>query len=175
MGSISVEGGGVNAKALFAAGIVKAQAAAAKQVGDGVGKGIDGAIDETLGRKSYERREHVGPWIEMAAECHRCKSQQSRRFQRNGHRERTILTLWGEVQVWVQRLVCVNAAGVWSWRWMDGYSPSALARKHTCATMSPAHRCATRFVNIDVWRPTEHLLPSERQPRTKPLPRRHQL
>lgn len=106
MGSISAEGSRVNAKAMFAAGMEQAQAEAAKQVGDGVGKHIDEAIDGMLGRRSYERREHVGPWVEMAAVCHRCKSRQSKRFRRNGHRERTILTLWGEVHVWVQRLVC---------------------------------------------------------------------
>ena len=106
MGSISAEGSRVNAMALFAAGMEEAQAAAAKRVGDEVGRRIDEEIDEMLGRGSYVRREHVGPWVEMAAVCHRCKSRQSKRFQRNGHRARTILTLWGEVYVWVQRLVC---------------------------------------------------------------------
>ena len=37
---------------------------------------------------------------------------QSQRFLRNGHRAHTVLTLWGEVTVWVQRLVCVCGGSV---------------------------------------------------------------
>jgi hypothetical protein len=106
MGSIATETSRVNVKALFAASMAQAQADLAKRVGDEVGKHLDEKIDEMIGRKAYVRRACVGPWVEVAAVCHRCKSRQSKRFWRNGHRERTILTLWGEVDLWVQRLVC---------------------------------------------------------------------
>jgi hypothetical protein len=106
MASISTERGSVNAKALFTEGLAKAQAEVVKRLGEEVGKGLDESIDQVLGRKAYVRRKHVGPWVEVAAVCHGCKGRQSKLFRRNGHRERTILTLWGEVQVWVQRLVC---------------------------------------------------------------------
>lgn len=106
MASITTERGSVNAKALFTQGLAKAQAEVVKRLGEEVGKGLDESIDRVLGREAYVRRKHVGSWVEVAAVCHRCKGRQSKLFRRNGHRERTILTLWGEVQVWVQRLVC---------------------------------------------------------------------
>jgi hypothetical protein len=106
MGSISAERGGVKVKALFAASMAEAQAAMTKRIGEEVGKQLDEKIDEMLGCKAYVRREGVGPWVEVAAVCHRCKSRQSKRFRRNGHRARTILTLWGEVDLEMQRLVC---------------------------------------------------------------------
>ena len=106
MRSISAERRSVNAKALFTAGLAKAQAEVVKRLGEEVGKGLDESIDQVLARGAYVRRKHVGPWVEVAAVCHQCKSRQSKRFRRNGHRVRTIVTLWGEVQVWVQRLVC---------------------------------------------------------------------
>ena len=106
MGSISTERSSVSAKALFTQGLAKAQAEVVKRLGEEVGKGLDESIDQVLGRGAYVRRKDVGSWVEVAAVCHRCKGRQSKLFRRNGHRERTILTLWGEVQVWVQRLVC---------------------------------------------------------------------
>jgi transposase-like protein len=106
MTSISAERGSVNVKALFMEGLAKAQAEVVKRLGEEVGKGLDESIDQVLGRGAYVRRKHVGPWVEVGAVCHGCKGRQSKLFRRNGHRERTILTLWGEVQVWVQRLVC---------------------------------------------------------------------
>lgn len=106
MASITTERGSVNAKALFTAGLAKAQAEVVKRLGGEVGKGLDESIDQVLGRGAYVRRKHVGSWVEVAAVCHRCKGRQSKLFRRNGHRERTILICWGVVQVEVQRLVC---------------------------------------------------------------------
>jgi len=106
MGSISAERGSVNVKSLFAEGLAKAQAEVVKRLGEEVGKGLDESIDQVLQRGAYVRRKHVGPWVEVAAVCHRCKSRQSKRFRRNGHRVRVILTRWGTVTVEVQRLVC---------------------------------------------------------------------
>ena len=110
MGSIASERRGVNAKALFAAGLVKAQAAVVKQLAAEVEQGLERQLDQVLGRDAYVRREQVAPWIEVSGVCQRCKSRQSRRFSRNGRRARSVLTLWGPegapVTVGVQRVVC---------------------------------------------------------------------
>src|SRR3990172_2703224 len=112
MASIARERGSVNLKALFAAELEKVQTELVRRLGEGVEKGLDASISAMLEREVYERREHVGPWVEVAAVCHRCKSRQSKRFLRNGHRAHVVLTLWGEITVWVQRLVCVCGGGV---------------------------------------------------------------
>lgn len=106
MGSIAGDGTGVNLKAVFAGALKDAQQEMVRRVGEAVGQELDGAVKRMLGREAYERRERVAPWVEMAGVCHRCKSRQSQRFSRNGHREHRVLTLWGEVSVPVQRLVC---------------------------------------------------------------------
>ena len=63
MASISAERGSVNAKALFTAGLAKAQAEVVKRLGEEVGKGLDESIDQVLGRGAYVRRKHVGSWL----------------------------------------------------------------------------------------------------------------
>jgi transposase-like protein len=112
MGSITSERRGVNAKAVFAAGLAKAQAAVLQQLATEVEQRLERQIDQLLGRGAYERREQVAPWIEMSGMCQRCKSRQSRRFSRNGRRERTVLTLWGEVTLALQRVVCACGGSV---------------------------------------------------------------
>lgn len=106
MGSIARERRGVNAKALFAVGLANAQAAVVNQLTVEVERGLERQLDEVLGREPYERREEVAPWIEVSGMCHRCKSRQSRRFSRNGHRVRSVVTLWGEITLAVPRVVC---------------------------------------------------------------------
>jgi transposase-like protein len=106
MGSIARERRGVNAKALFAAGLANAQAAVVKQLAAEVEQGLVRRLDAVLGRGAYERREQVAPWIEVSGMCQRCKSRQSRRFSRNGHRARCVMTLWGEVTIEAPRVVC---------------------------------------------------------------------
>ena len=112
MASIATERGSVNAKAIFAAALAETQAALVKRLGEAVGQGLDANIERMLGRSAYVRRERIGPWVEVSAVCQRCKCRQSQRFLRNGHRAHTVLTLWGEVTVWVQRLVCVCGGSV---------------------------------------------------------------
>ena len=112
MASIARERGGVKAKAVFAAALAETQAELVKRLGEAVGKGLDANIETMLGRSAYVRREEIAPWVEVKAVCHRCKCRQSQRFLRNGHRRHTVLTLWGEVKVWVQRLVCVCGGSV---------------------------------------------------------------
>lgn len=106
MGSIASERRGVNAKALFAAGLANAQAAVVKHLTTEIEQGVVRQIDAVLGRDAYVRRAQVAPWIEVSGRCARCKSRQSRRFSRNGRRVRHILTLWGEVAIEVPRVVC---------------------------------------------------------------------
>jgi hypothetical protein len=112
MASIATERGSVNAKAVFAAALAETQDALVKRLGEAVGQGLEANIELLLGRSAYVRRERIGPWVEVSAVCHRCKCHQSQRFLRNGHRAHTVLTLWGEVTVWVQRLVCVCGGSV---------------------------------------------------------------
>jgi hypothetical protein len=112
MASIARESGSVNAKAVFAAALAETQAALVKRLGEAVGQGLDANIERMLGRSAYVRRARIGPWVEVSAVCQRCKCHQSQRFLRNGHRAHTVLTLWGEVTVWVQRLVCVCGGSV---------------------------------------------------------------
>lgn len=45
-------------------------------------------------------------WVEIEGKCQRCGSGKSQRFSRNGGRPRNLLTLWGWLAIWVQRLVC---------------------------------------------------------------------
>lgn len=106
MGSIARERRGVNVNALFAAGLANAQAAVVKRLAVEVEEGLEHRLDEVLGRDFYERREQVASWIEVSGMCQRCKSRQSRRFSRNGHRARSVLTLWGEVALAMPRVVC---------------------------------------------------------------------
>jgi hypothetical protein len=106
MGSIARERRGVNAKALFAAGLANAQAAVVKQLAVEVERGLERQLDAVLGRTPYERRKQVASWVEVRGMCQRCKSRQSRRFSRNGHRARCVLTLWGEAVFAVPRVVC---------------------------------------------------------------------
>lgn len=112
MGSIARERRGVNAKALFTTGLANAQAAVVKQLAAAVEQGLECQIDQVLGRGVYERREQVAPWVEVSGMCQRCKSRQSRRFRRNGHRARHILTLWGEITIAMQRVVCTCGGSV---------------------------------------------------------------
>ena len=112
MASIARERGGVKAKAVFAAALAETQAELVKRLGEAVGKGLDANIETMLGRSAYVRREEIAPWVEVKAVCHRCKCRHSQRLLRNGHRRHTVLTLWGEVKVWVQRLVCVCGGSV---------------------------------------------------------------
>jgi transposase-like protein len=112
MGSITREAGSVNLKGLFAAELSKVQRELVERLGAALGEGLDANIDQLLGRRAYVRRREVGPWVELPAVCHRCKSRQSQRFSRNGHRNHTVVTLWGEVTVAVQRLVCVCGGSV---------------------------------------------------------------
>ncbi len=112
MASIPTQCGSVNPKAVFASALAATQEELIKRLGEEVSQGLDANIEQMLGRSAYVRRKQVGPWVEIDAVCHRCKSRQSRRFLRNGHRAHTVLTLWGEVTVWVQRLVCVCGGSV---------------------------------------------------------------
>jgi hypothetical protein len=106
MGSIASERRGVNAKALFATALADAQAAVTERLAVAVAQGWERQLAGVLGREAYTRREQVAPWVEVRGRCQRCQSRQSRRFSRNGRRARQVLTLWGEVTIAMQRVVC---------------------------------------------------------------------
>lgn len=112
MGSIFGERPGVKMQGVFAEAMVEAQRAVVRQLERRVEEQLGESIDELLGRGAYVRRAGVGPWVEMAGKCQRCKSHQSQRFSRNGGRGRTLETRWGVLRVWQQRLVCCCGGSV---------------------------------------------------------------
>ncbi len=106
MPSINPERRGVNYQAVFASSLDRVRAMATQQLGREVEERMGLAITGMLQRVPYGRRAAVPRWVEIEGACQRCGSRQSQRFSRNGGRVRGILTLWGWVMIWVQRLVC---------------------------------------------------------------------
>jgi len=62
-------------------------------------------VEGWLHRGYHERRERVGQ-RRSGARCQRCGSCQARRFLRNGHRRRQVVTQWGVLDIWLPRVVC---------------------------------------------------------------------
>lgn len=107
MRSVSNERRSVNAKAIFAEALAATQEEVVRRLTWTVGEKLQAGVSEMLQRQPYERREEVPEWVEIAGQCQRCQSRQSQRFSRNGGRGRTLLTSWGVLVLWMQRLVCV--------------------------------------------------------------------
>ena len=60
-----------------------------------------------VGRLRYARRRYVSDQLRREGKCCKCGSRQSRRFSRNGFRDRQpLLTFWGEVPIALPRVVC---------------------------------------------------------------------
>jgi len=106
MPSITPERRGVNFKEVFQSSLEQVREMAVQQLGREVEVRMGAAITGMLQRAPYGRRAAVPSWVEIEGCCQRCGSRQSQRFSRNGGRGRSIMTLWGWVKIWVQRLVC---------------------------------------------------------------------
>ena len=70
------------------------------------------AVAKLLGRERYERRHQVRHWVVQKGRCARCKTQQSRRFSRNGSRPRTLGFKDFVLQIRLPRVVCVCGGSV---------------------------------------------------------------
>jgi transposase-like protein len=67
---------------------------------------LNQAVDHILGRLRYERRASVPDHLEHLGRCAKCGSPLSHRGSRNGSRERTLTTLWGDIQFDLPRVRC---------------------------------------------------------------------
>jgi len=106
MTSIIAERRGVNHKEVFATSLDHIREMASQRLGQEIELKMEVAITGMLQRAPYGRRAEVPRSVEIEGVCQRCGSRRSQRFSRNGGRVRGILTLWGWVMIWVQRLVC---------------------------------------------------------------------
>lgn len=106
MPSINAERKGVNVKGIFEESMLKVREAIGRRLEREVEQKLGQEITAMLGRESYQRRKEVPIWVEVKGKCQKCGSHQSRRFSRNGGRERQLLTKWGWLTIWVQRLMC---------------------------------------------------------------------
>ena len=106
MTSLTTERRSVNTKQIFAETIAQVQGAMVKRLEQEVERKLQESITAMLQRESYGRRAEVPTWVEIEGTCQRCGSRKSHRFSRNGGRTRNLLTLWGWLVIWVQRLLC---------------------------------------------------------------------
>jgi transposase-like protein len=77
-----------------------------RAVGQEISQRLVATLTSLLHRLVYERRCHLGVWVEGEGECQRCKSQAVRDFTRNGYRRRSLLTPLGWVEFWLPRVRC---------------------------------------------------------------------
>ena len=106
MTSLSTERRGVNTTQIFAESIAQVKTEMQKQLEREVERKLDESITQMLQRVPYGRRSEVPNWVEIEGKCQRCGSRKSQRFSRNGGRTRGLLTLWGWLDIWGQRLLC---------------------------------------------------------------------
>jgi hypothetical protein len=66
---------------------------------------LEDDVEAWLHRGYHERRATVGA-RQGGAQCQRCGTRQMRRFSRNGHRRRQLVTSFGVLDIWVPRVVC---------------------------------------------------------------------
>lgn len=66
---------------------------------------LEAEVEAWLHRRPYARRAGIGHHQMRSGGC-RCGTRQVRRFSRNGHRPRQIVTMFGVLRIWLPRLVC---------------------------------------------------------------------
>jgi putative transposase len=66
---------------------------------------LEAEVEAWLHRRPYARRAGVGHY-QIQSQCCRCGTRQVRRFSRNGHRPRQIVTMFGVLTIWLPRVVC---------------------------------------------------------------------
>ena len=123
MRSLPRERRSVNVNAIVAESIAEVQKVIQQRLAFEIEQGLDRALAYMLGREHYERRGHVPKSIEMEGECAKCGTHQSQLFSRNGGRPKGVLTMWGEIELWRQRLRCdCGGSVVFAWQeWLRPY------------------------------------------------------
>jgi transposase-like protein len=94
-----------NSSESFNTFITDLQGALAKMVTHRIEAQLEADVKAWLHRGYHERRVRVGQ-RQTGAQCPRCGSRHARRFSRNGHRRRQLVTQWGVLDIWLPRVVC---------------------------------------------------------------------
>jgi putative transposase len=66
---------------------------------------LEAEAEAVLGRRSHARRDK-GDRREVQACCPRCGTRRRQALVRNGHRRRSVATLWGVLDIWLPRIRC---------------------------------------------------------------------
>lgn len=66
---------------------------------------LEADVEGWLHRRYHGRRRQVGQ-RQGRAQCQRCGSRHARRFSRNGHRHRQLVTQFGVLDFWMPRVIC---------------------------------------------------------------------
>jgi transposase-like protein len=98
---VSIEKSGESFKAF----ITDLQQELAAKVKQRIEAQLESDVEDWLHRGYHERRERVGQ-RRSGAQCQRCGTYQARRFLRNGHRRRQLVTQLGVLDIWLPRVVC---------------------------------------------------------------------
>lgn len=97
----------VNARTLFEEALEEAVQTLCRTIGARLSTLLVAIVSHVVGRPHHVRRQHVPQHLRREGKCHRCGSSRSRRFSRNGFRDRQpLLTLWGEVPIDLPRVRC---------------------------------------------------------------------
>lgn len=85
--------------------ITDLQVALAREVERRINAQLEDDVEAWLHRGYHERRAKVGA-RQGGAQCQRCGTRHARRFSRNGHRHRQLVTGFGVLDIWLPRVVC---------------------------------------------------------------------
>jgi hypothetical protein len=97
----------VNARTVFDAAVDDALRSLRHSIGARLTDLLVAVAGHVVGRPRYVRRRYVSERLRREGQCCKCSSGQSRRFSRNGFRDREPLaTMWGEVPIALPRVVC---------------------------------------------------------------------
>lgn len=123
MRSLTAERRSVNVKDIVIESMAEVEKTIRQRLAFEIEQGLERGIGYMLGREHYERREHVPRWVEMEGKCAKCGTHQSQLFSRNGGRRKGVLTMWGEIEIWRQRLKCAcGGSVVFAWQeWLRPY------------------------------------------------------
>jgi putative transposase len=106
MASVRKERRQVNGKQMLTEALTNGQAALVSAMSQHLNDALANATTAVLGRDYHVRRHRLPLSVEQTGKCHRCQSHQSRRFSRNGYRERSLLTMLGWITFWLPRIRC---------------------------------------------------------------------
>jgi transposase-like protein len=85
--------------------ITDLRGALAEKVEQRVEQRLEADVEAWLHRGYHERRKKVGQ-RQGGAQCQRCGCRHARRFSRNGHRRRQLVTGFGVLDIWLPRVIC---------------------------------------------------------------------